>query len=160
MISSEDLIEQARHLANKERGRPKDASLRRAVSTAYYALFHEICRTTANALARNAATWESYALAYRAVDHQAARKLFERARNTGSPEFRMLGARLGEIGADFIRLQEERHRADYDPRPFPHGRESVSEMIALAKDGASKLAEAPDEKKRALAILLIASKRK
>lgn len=35
-----DLLEQARHLANREPKRPKQASLRRAVSTAYYALFH------------------------------------------------------------------------------------------------------------------------
>jgi hypothetical protein len=34
-----DLLEQARHLANREPKRPKQASLRRAVSTAYYALF-------------------------------------------------------------------------------------------------------------------------
>src|SRR5579863_6321021 len=35
-----DLLEQARHLANREPKRPKQASLRRAVSTAYYAIFH------------------------------------------------------------------------------------------------------------------------
>src|SRR5689334_5589494 len=35
-----DLLEQARHLANREPKRPRQASLRRAVSTAYYALFH------------------------------------------------------------------------------------------------------------------------
>src|SRR5260221_12717514 len=34
------LLEQARHLANREKKRPRQASLRRAVSTAYYALFH------------------------------------------------------------------------------------------------------------------------
>ena len=34
------LLEQAKHLANREKKRPRQASLRRAVSTAYYALFH------------------------------------------------------------------------------------------------------------------------
>jgi len=34
------LLEQAHHLAKRERNRPRQASLRRAVSTAYYALFH------------------------------------------------------------------------------------------------------------------------
>jgi hypothetical protein len=33
------LLEQAKHLANREKKRPRQASLRRAVSTAYYALF-------------------------------------------------------------------------------------------------------------------------
>ncbi len=37
-----DLIEQARHLARREPRRPRQASLRRAVSAAYYALFHAI----------------------------------------------------------------------------------------------------------------------
>src|SRR5258708_37751118 len=36
----EDLLQQAYDLANKEPTNPKQASLRRAVSTAYYALFH------------------------------------------------------------------------------------------------------------------------
>lgn len=35
-----DLLEQAEHLAAREPQKPKQASLRRAVSTAYYALFH------------------------------------------------------------------------------------------------------------------------
>jgi len=39
MNLAEDLLEQANHLARRERGKPKQASLRRAVSTAYYACF-------------------------------------------------------------------------------------------------------------------------
>src|ERR1700684_3228614 len=35
-----DLLEQAEHLARREPKRPRQASLRRAVSAAYYALFH------------------------------------------------------------------------------------------------------------------------
>ncbi|MBS1874595.1 MAG: hypothetical protein JSU00_15375 [Acidobacteria bacterium] len=36
----EDLLEQADHLARWDWKHPKQASLRRAVSTAYYAVFH------------------------------------------------------------------------------------------------------------------------
>ena len=35
-----ELLRQARHLATKEPRRPLQASLRRAVSAAYYALYH------------------------------------------------------------------------------------------------------------------------
>jgi hypothetical protein len=35
-----DLLQQANHLATYEGANPSQASLRRAVSTAYYALFH------------------------------------------------------------------------------------------------------------------------
>ena len=37
-----DLLEQAWHLAKREKRKPRQASLRRAVSTAYYALFHHL----------------------------------------------------------------------------------------------------------------------
>jgi hypothetical protein len=40
MAFVDDLLEQAQHLANRERKEPRQASLRRAISTAYYALFH------------------------------------------------------------------------------------------------------------------------
>jgi hypothetical protein len=40
MAFADDLLEQAYHLARRERKNPTQASLRRAVSTAYYALFH------------------------------------------------------------------------------------------------------------------------
>jgi uncharacterized protein (UPF0332 family) len=47
MAFPHDLLEQALHLANREPKRPKQASLRRAVSTAYYALFHLLSIETA-----------------------------------------------------------------------------------------------------------------
>ncbi len=40
MAFAEDLLDQAFLLLNKETKNPKQASLRRAVSTAYYAVFH------------------------------------------------------------------------------------------------------------------------
>src|SRR5580658_8841910 len=40
MVLASDLLEQAYHLARREPKRPRQASLRRAVSTSYYALFH------------------------------------------------------------------------------------------------------------------------
>jgi hypothetical protein len=39
MPFADDLLEQSLHLANREPKRPRQASLRRAISTAYYALF-------------------------------------------------------------------------------------------------------------------------
>jgi uncharacterized protein (UPF0332 family) len=40
MTLHDGLLEQAQHLLRREKRRPKQASLRRAISTAYYALFH------------------------------------------------------------------------------------------------------------------------
>ena len=52
MRLANDYLEQARHLATRERTRPKQASLRRAVSVAYYALFHLLCDEASNVLVR------------------------------------------------------------------------------------------------------------
>jgi uncharacterized protein (UPF0332 family) len=49
MPLANDLLEQAYHLARREPKRPRQASLRRAVSTGYYALFHLLLsQVTAN----------------------------------------------------------------------------------------------------------------
>ncbi|MDE2479328.1 MAG: hypothetical protein KGM87_10580 [Betaproteobacteria bacterium] len=40
MSLAKDLLTQAQQLATLDKGRPKQANLRRAVSSAYYALFH------------------------------------------------------------------------------------------------------------------------
>ena len=46
MAFAEDLLDQAFLLLNKETKNPKQASLRRAVSTAYYAVFHLLVQET------------------------------------------------------------------------------------------------------------------
>lgn len=47
-----DLLEQARHLARREPLRPSQASLRRSVSAAYYAVFHLLAHEGASLLAK------------------------------------------------------------------------------------------------------------
>jgi hypothetical protein len=47
MALHHDLLEQARHLAMREPKRPRQASLRRSISAAYYALFHLLTTETA-----------------------------------------------------------------------------------------------------------------
>ena len=47
-----DLLRQARHLAAKEPRRPLQASLRRAVSAAYYSLFHLLVDEAVNRMIR------------------------------------------------------------------------------------------------------------
>lgn len=51
MTLHHDLLEQAEHLAKRETKKPKQASLRRAVSSAYYALFHLLVSDGARRLA-------------------------------------------------------------------------------------------------------------
>ncbi len=66
-----DLIEIARELVNRDQ--PPQAHLKRAMSTAYYAMFHALCKNSADSLVgpegtpdRSRRAWNQ---AYRAVEH-------------------------------------------------------------------------------------------
>src|ERR1700678_2198186 len=105
----EDLLQQAYDLANKEPTDPKQASLRRAISTAYYALFHLLVD---EAVSKWAVERQRSILA-RTFDHGKMKGIcsdvLEAAKGGGnvSPE-------LGTVSRNFIQLQQHRHTADYD----------------------------------------------
>ena len=70
----EHLLEQARHLAKRERTRPRQASLRRALSTAYYALFHFLIAEAVRQIGPNLSE-DNYNRVYRWFDHGAMQRV-------------------------------------------------------------------------------------
>jgi|SRR5579872_4676984 len=110
MAFAEDLLKQAFLLARKEPKNPSEASLRRSVSTAYYALFHLLVRD-ASANWRRSDTRDYLA---RAFDHATMKKASTRIENadyTGIDP--ALASKLKSVGRAFRELQEQRHLADY-----------------------------------------------
>src|SRR5580704_15828546 len=114
-----DLLEQAYHLANREPKRPKQASLRRAVSTAYYALFHLLIAETTKNWKRPA---ERFTLA-RMFDHMAMGKVCATRRDELNAYFnahppagrqRDVFKHLQVITDTFVHMLQYRHTADYD----------------------------------------------
>ena len=112
----EQLIAIARLLASapehgERRGRPQQAQLRKAISAAYYAMFHALARNNADTLIgasprfRRLTAWTQ---TYRALDHGFARRQINRGLTGFASE-------IQDFGDAFVALQEERHRADYDP---------------------------------------------
>jgi len=113
-----DLLEQARHLANREKKKPRQASLRRAVSTAYYALFHLLIHeATLN--------WKRVgqrALLARFFEHGKMKKACEKQRadcaryiNSPAPGPDLnLMTNLYKVVDTFSQSQQQRHSADYD----------------------------------------------
>jgi hypothetical protein len=71
------LLEQAERLAAAPaRRRPRDADLRRAISTAYYGIFHAILTAAADLFVGAAKrTTSLYGLTYRSVNHQKVREV-------------------------------------------------------------------------------------
>ena len=118
-MDPDDLIDIGRHLADepgsRDRGRPRQAWLRRAVSTAYYALFHTMARSCADALVgstranRSLAAWRQ---AYRALDHGHARNQCSNETVMGK-----FPKEIQNFGQTFVEMQGQRHAADYDPDP-------------------------------------------
>jgi uncharacterized protein (UPF0332 family) len=93
-------------------GSGSSAIRRRAVSTAYYAVFHALAKSCASILlpsvGRNS---EIYERVYRALDHGPLKNAF--MTKEGPLKDRQT---LRKIGDRVVRLQSERHRADYLPR--------------------------------------------
>jgi len=138
MPLANDLLWQAEHLANIDAGRPKQANLRRAVSAAYYALFHlliaDCAQRVSPKLPRNLAPRIARAFAHsemkqarRAISEGHKSAILEDLQPAGfSPELRF-------VAAQFVRLQDERHRADYD-LSMTYTRLQVLDVIHLAQN--------------------------
>jgi hypothetical protein len=110
MAFADDLLKQAFHLLNKEPKTPTQASLRRSVSTAYYALFHLLIQD-ASANWTRADTRDFLA---RAFDHSAMKNASTRAENaTYDPAVPpQVAAKLRSVARAFRELQYQRHLAD------------------------------------------------
>ena len=119
MALPNDLLEQAKHLAKRETKRPRQASLRRAVSTAYYALFHLLISQAAlnwkRAAQRNrfARFFEHGKMKSASEKQQQEIKTYLKSNPVPSPELECAN-QLYSVAETFIRSQQLRHRADYD----------------------------------------------
>ena len=131
MAFHDDLLKQAFQLAQKESRNPKQASLRRSVSTAYYALFHFLIDETI-------ANWSrvsSRAKLVRAFDHKPMKAASNRVLNRR--EFPFTGEdpkvvdRLRTVAKTFRQLQEKRHTADYDNTTFWTRTEALTHVKAV-----------------------------
>ena len=119
MRLADDYLEQARHLATRERTRPKQASLRRAVSVAYYALFHLLSDEASKVLVRGLRdNADLQARTARTLDHGAmarASRAFASGALPPALNFLLpLDADLRLVAQRFARAQENRHLADYN----------------------------------------------
>jgi hypothetical protein len=121
---SSDLLAVARHLATADAATPPaGAQLRRAVSTAYYALFHKISYAAARRfMGPDQENSAGYAILYRSFDHRHMKTVCQALQVSTLKERFRVHLRRNEVSKDmrdfvmaFPALQEARHLADYDP---------------------------------------------
>ncbi|MEX0808592.1 MAG: hypothetical protein WD044_07675 [Dongiaceae bacterium] len=125
VINPDHLLDQALRLTTAVAGvgAPRQADLRRAISTAYYALFHAILTEAADDfVGRTQRHIPRYTLLYRSIDHKTLRSICEDVSKPTMPakyaSFQPAGGFSLEIKAfatALFDLQEKRHTADYDP---------------------------------------------
>lgn len=149
-MNPEHLLEQADLLINRP-GRPRQANLRQAVSAAYYAVFHFTLKSAAElvvGLSARSSTPEVYARVYRAIDHGDLRNRLNETR------VRSISLNMGKFAAAVVQLQQDRHRADYDPL-HPVIKADAITIVSLARNAITTFeASAANEQKACLTFLL------
>jgi hypothetical protein len=148
------LLGAAHRLASAGRGRPAQPYLKRAVSTAYYALFEALARECADSLvgtgrARGTSTWGQV---YRALEHGFAKNACSQAKNLSLP------ASIVASADTFTALQEQRHQADYDPTAR-FSRADVIDLINSAETAIRSLRSATRVERRDFAVLVLLRRR-
>jgi hypothetical protein len=130
-----DLLEQAKHLASRDPRKPRQASLRRALSTAYYALFHLLVDEATRMFV---AEPKLRRLVGRALVHDEMKQASSSFASTMLPKHvaavsgMIIPPGLQFVASVFVELQEARHDADYnlDRRPFT--RSNVQDLVDRA----------------------------
>jgi len=135
MIDPQSLISTARLLLGESNnGVPNQTRLRRAISTAYYALFHSILRSAEISTAVDKPT-------------------------LGPKPARAMGAtrvsqEIRDVASAFVSLQDRRHWADYAPSG-KITRSEARDLVDLSEFAASQLRAADgDERRNFLAYLM------
>jgi hypothetical protein len=123
MTMHRDLLQQARRLAALDPNRPRQANLRRAVSSAYYALFHFLTDQAYRMMLGTQLPEVPYRqVIARGFDHRTMRDAC-RSFSGGNlpdtivrslPQGFIVPAALRDLARAFVDLQEERHTADYN----------------------------------------------
>lgn len=143
------MLRLAAALAEDAGGHPRWVARHRAVSTAYYALFHALAEMCGRELVGSSRPWAPFRHIYRSLDHGQARRVLDAVRREdGASED------LKDLADIFTDLQVQRHGADYDPGY----RISPADFVALlqrAEGALALLADLPTAERKLLAARLI-----
>ena len=157
-----DLIAVARTLtaggnASDRRG-ATDTELRRAVSCAYYAIFHTLCRAYADVMvgshAGNQLEQELWNMAYRTLDHGPAKN-----KCNDSGNMSRFSSDLRRFAITLVDLQQRRHEADYDPGTT-FTQTQVNQIVDDAEDALASFNNAPPDEIRLFITYLTARARR
>jgi uncharacterized protein (UPF0332 family) len=156
LLLPRDLIASARCLVGAAKGKPTQVALRRATSSAYYALFHHLARSSADLFLggtgadRSKPAWRQ---TYRALNHGPAKNACK------ADTIKRFPKQLQDFANAFVQMQVNRNIADYDP----HEKFAKSEVIAnidMAEQAILEFGEVETKDRRAFCALVLFTDRK
>ena len=129
---------------------PGDSAFRRrAVSAAYYEVFHALATSCADILVPVNRDADEYARIYRSLDHGPLKSAFASGPMKDRKSLRL-------IGDVVVRLQAERHRADYLPDPgAAFSLEQAQELLTQAREAVALIDQLDEPNRRTLAVHLL-----
>ena len=140
--------------------------LRRAISSAYYGLFHFASAAVADEfVGANQRATPRYALLYRSIGQRTLKDVCIEARRQ-RPSARYapycpsggFGPDIEAFAAAAVELQEKRHSADYDPLPRFRTLDAKL-VVGTARSAIHRFARASAESRKAFLTLLLCSPR-
>ena len=162
VVNPDHLLDQSDYLIASAVGARRQVDLRRAISNAYYALFHAALTEAADDFVgkRNRQTFR-YAAVYRSVSHKYLRNLCDDitkdslpAKYSSSVPSGGFGSEITEYAAALSSLQERRHTADYDP--LANTRLSDASLaVAESRSALAKFRQVSRAQKKAFSTLVV-----
>lgn len=146
-----DLIRSANEMIAANRGKPSQVSLRRATSSAYYAMFHCLARCCADLLIggtnsdRSKPAWRQ---TYRALEYGTAKTACR------DGDIKKFPKEIEDFANQFVILQEARHKADYDPLERFY-KSSVQADVRLAEETIKAFQNSSTKDRRAFAAFVL-----
>lgn len=148
------MMETARLLAGQAQptapGRPRQEPLKRAVSTAYYAMFHALCRSNANSVTNRRAgpaSQRAWDRTYRALDHRQAKNRLLQVRQD-------LPHNAQLFATTFSLLLTQREAADYNPHS-KFSRIHTINLIDIPEEATGQYMQLSPNQRRAIAALTL-----
>ena len=151
-MNSHDLIETARRLTADGAALPTQSDLRRAVSTAYYALFHCLAATAADLLTGSSENPEWHQV-YRALEHGKARGACQQ-----QDVMRTFPTGIRTFGDTFVDLQKARQQADY-AQVGEYSKLVALDAINTAEDVIKEFEQADTRHRRSFAVHVLFKRR-
>ena len=163
ILNPDHLFDQAEKLIVASlAGAPRQDDLRRAISSAYYGIFHATLIAAADHfVGATKRTTAEYALVYRSINHRSLRSLSLQVIQPTLPAIfapygprNALGPDIRAFAAAIVELQEKRHSADYDPRIHVRSSDALL-TVSIARSATARFKKASARRRAAFLTFLV-----